>query len=309
MSLRLYIFIVGWIFLLRPVSAQSRYYSLADDRSAPVIESWNLTDPDTIGQSVITLHYEMRYVVDTLSHSVHQNRVIVQTDGNVVKYYVMRRHLQDRIMTQVEKLLDGTAAVPGVGGQYVKTAEEEEMDRIAGVDDILNSEIWFCRDKGILIERMHDYDRQNFAIEYEEPIPKFEWIIGSQQREIFGYQCFSAHAWFRGRSWTAWFCPEIPVDTGPWKFNGLPGVILAVTDSSSHYDWECVAVKGQEPIIYYRVPKKRIGKEQYAQYMKNIHTSPLSVLGHGGDVVFYSRASKKWLDDTWEVPYNPIELE
>lgn len=166
------------------------------------------------------------------------------------------------------KLLDGTAAVPGVGGQYVKTAEEEEMDRIAGVDDILNSEIWFCRDKGILIERMHDYDRQNFAIEYEEPIPKFEWIVGSQQREICGYQCFSAHAWFRGRSWTAWFCPEIPVDTGPWKFNGLPGVILAVTDSSSHYDWECVAVKGQEPIIYYRVPKKRIGKEQYAQYVK-----------------------------------------
>lgn len=309
MVLRFYIFIVGGFLLSHPISAQSRFYSLSDDRSAPIIESWELTNPDTIGQSVLTLHYEMRYVVDTSRHSMHRNRVVVQTDGNVAKYYVMRRHLQDRIMTQVKKLLHGTAPVPGVGGQYVKTEEEEEMDRIAGTDDILNSEIWFCRDKGILIERMHDYDQENFALEYEESIPEFKWVVETQQREICGFLCFAAKTQFRGRSWTAWFCPGIPAAAGPWKFTGLPGTILAITDSQAHYDWECVAVKGAEPIIYYDVPKKRLSKEQFVRYVKNIHANPLAVLGHGGEVVFYSRASKKWLDETWVVPYNPIERE
>lgn len=309
MRLCFYLFIVSEFLMSHLISAQSQFYSLSDDRSAPVIKSWDLTSPDTVGQSVVTLHYEMRYIVDTSSHFIHINRVIVQTDSNVTKYYGMRRHLQDRISTQVTKLLRGTAAVPGAGGKYVKTEEEEEMDKVAGKDDILNCELWIYRDKGGLTERLHDYDKQNFAVEYDEVIPKFEWTVGTRQREICGYVCYSATTIFRGRSWTAWFCPDIPIATGPWKFNGLPGVILAVTDSRSHYDWECVAIKGQEPIIYYTVPKKQLRKEQYVQYVKNIHANPLTMLGHDGDVVFYSRASGKWLDENWEVPYNPIELE
>lgn len=30
---------------------------------------------------------------------------------------------------------------------------------------------------------------------------------------------------FRGLTYTAWFALDIPINEGPWKFHGLPGLI------------------------------------------------------------------------------------
>ncbi|MDE5969330.1 MAG: GLPGLI family protein [Muribaculaceae bacterium] len=51
---------------------------------------------------------------------------------------------------------------------------------------------------------------------------KPEWEIADETRDILGYQCFKATTDYRGRQWTAWFTPKIPMQDGPWKFCGLP---------------------------------------------------------------------------------------
>ena len=40
---------------------------------------------------------------------------------------------------------------------------------------------------------------------------------------------------FRGRRWTAWFAPDISISDGPWKFSGLPGLIMEAYDTENHY--------------------------------------------------------------------------
>lgn len=56
----------------------------------------------------------------------------------------------------------------------------------------------------------------------------FNWSIKKDKKEIGKYICQKATTKHRGRDYTAWFTSEIPVDIGPWKFHGLPGLIVEV---------------------------------------------------------------------------------
>ncbi|MCS6795936.1 MAG: GLPGLI family protein [Raineya sp.] len=65
----------------------------------------------------------------------------------------------------------------------------------------------------------------------KEKLPDFAWQITQEKKKIEGYECFKAISKpFRGRTYIAWFCPEIPISDGPWKLWGLPGLILEAQD-------------------------------------------------------------------------------
>lgn len=64
----------------------------------------------------------------------------------------------------------------------------------------------------------------------------WNWELHPDTKEISGFQTQKATITFRGRNYTAWFTPEIPVKFGPWKFQGLPGLILEVYDDSERVD-------------------------------------------------------------------------
>lgn len=70
---------------------------------------------------------------------------------------------------------------------------------------------------------------------YEEDMPKIDWTLRDSTKELLGITCFQAVCSFRGRDYTAWYTPEIPSMSGPWKFSGLPGLILEVYDSRNEY--------------------------------------------------------------------------
>lgn len=70
---------------------------------------------------------------------------------------------------------------------------------------------------------------------YQESVEPWEWVIGDSVKEVLGYECFEATTDFHGRHWTAWFTPEIPLLNGPWKFDGLPGLILEAESEGGEY--------------------------------------------------------------------------
>ncbi len=78
---------------------------------------------------------------------------------------------------------------------------------------------------------------------YEEDWEKPEWEITDESKEIMGYECFKATTDYRGRRWTAWFTPEIPIQDGPWKLCGLPGLILEAGDSHDEYHFLANGIK------------------------------------------------------------------
>lgn len=65
----------------------------------------------------------------------------------------------------------------------------------------------------------------------EGPMPAIDWKISSDTATFGGLHCQKATGHFRGRDYIVWFCPDLPVHTGPWKLNGLPGVIVDAHDT------------------------------------------------------------------------------
>ncbi len=56
---------------------------------------------------------------------------------------------------------------------------------------------------------------------------------GRPAAATFGLHLPKATCHFKGRDYTAWFCPDLPVHVGPWKLNGLPGVIVDARDAKN----------------------------------------------------------------------------
>lgn len=84
--------------------------------------------------------------------------------------------------------------------------------------------------------------REKFRI--IEPLEQPQWdIIADSTKQILDYHCQMARCSFKGRTWTAWFTTDIPLDNGPWKLCGLPGLILRAYDSKQQYIFDCVGMK------------------------------------------------------------------
>ncbi len=73
----------------------------------------------------------------------------------------------------------------------------------------------------------------------KENMPKFNWKIENQKKKINGYECQKASVFHKGRTYEAWFTTQIPISDGPWKFHGLPGLILEVRDSEKKIEIYC----------------------------------------------------------------------
>ena len=77
-----------------------------------------------------------------------------------------------------------------------------------------------------------------------------KWKILDEEKKINNYLCKKAQITFRGRTYTAWYTEKIPISSGPWKFNGLPGLILSISDKEGVYKWEVKSInypyKGKE---------------------------------------------------------------
>jgi GLPGLI family protein len=67
----------------------------------------------------------------------------------------------------------------------------------------------------------------------EGPMPVIEWKTTGDTATFGGLHCQKATGHFKGRDYIAWFCPDLPVHTGPWKLNGLPGVIVDARDAKN----------------------------------------------------------------------------
>lgn len=82
-----------------------------------------------------------------------------------------------------------------------------------------------------------------YKFKYNEPVEPQVWNRNNEStKNILGYECFKATCNWRGRTWNVWFSPEIPLDNGPWKLSGLPGLILQAEDAIGQHAFKATGI-------------------------------------------------------------------
>ena len=143
--------------------------------------------------------------------------------------------------------------------------------------------------------------------EYREKPLVSEWRFSDSCTTILGYECRLASATVRGRSWQAWFAPEMPLPGNLWIFRGLPGVVLrAKTDM---FEFECTFIRRERiPILQPHAKRMKTTREKWRKFERYYHEMPYRAFNADGSHVFFDGPYK--LDENnWTIPYNPIELE
>lgn len=77
---------------------------------------------------------------------------------------------------------------------------------------------------------------------------QMNWKISPEKEKIGEYSTQKATTEFAGRKWTAWFAEELPFQDGPYKFRGLPGLIVKLEDESKTHLMEFKGTKKFEDL-------------------------------------------------------------
>ncbi|SMP30341.1 GLPGLI family protein [Chryseobacterium profundimaris] len=118
-----------------------------------------------------------------------------------------------------------------------------------------------------------------FAVQTNDDM---SWKILPETTTYQGYNLQKAITEFGGRSWTAWFCKEIPINEGPYKFRGLPGLIFLLSDSNEDIIYKLVKNKklnynyNTDNFLENHYDKKpiKISLKKYNAYLVDIYENP-----------------------------------
>ncbi|MFT4205345.1 MAG: GLPGLI family protein [Chitinophagaceae bacterium] len=208
----------------------------------------------TLDTANYVCHYNYVWIDDTTHPELkHGDKLVIKIGSKITETYSYNTyHLDSGVYADVQKGMSD-AAILGMLPKYGKQG--------LGFHVLQN----YPNNKMTYTNRFI-----NKSFVSVDSMPDFHWnIIEGIDTSIIGYNVQKAVGQYAGRKYFAWFAPDIPVSSGPWKFNGLPGLILKVQDEHRWFWFGINSLENAngEPI-----------KEYYFQKVDFINTSRKEML-------------------------------
>ena len=142
-----------------------------------------------------------------------------------------------------------------------------------------------------------------------EDVPDFKWKISDEHKQVMDYNCIKATCSFRGRDYEAWFTADIPISYGPWKFCGLPGLILEINDTKGEYFFVCKAIQKTDDkhITFWNREYKDCTRKEMRKYQNMLHRKPSEFTALYGRTIYTNKGPIK--NEDWGYERNVIEKE
>ena len=180
--------------------------------------------------------YEYKFVSDSTNKADIKTELMnLDTTPKGSKFYSYTSYKSDSLMrVDLEKQLKATGSI------NIKTDQRKGFVRYTVAKNYQNGNVDFRNRIGMDAFKVTE-DR------------KIAWKILPNKQKIGNWETQKATTEFGGRKWTAWFCNDIPIQDGPYKFSGLPGIIVKLEDQTQSHVFNLVGIKNLgtlEPEIY-----------------------------------------------------------
>lgn len=128
-------------------------------------------------------------------------------------------------------------------------------------------------DQSLLFKSRISRDEYSYA-----ETPKFAWKILPETVKIGDYNTQKAEMNYGGRTWNAWFTTDIPVQDGPYKFSGLPGLIVKIEDSKDNYSFDLMESKKIDQLASFdtRGNTVKLSKENFVKQSNAYRKDPVT---------------------------------
>lgn len=163
----------------------------------------------------------------------------------------------------------------------------------------------------ILAEKVFQYE-----LKYKQDLKQIDWEIQPENKEILGFSVQKATGNFAGRNYIAWFAPELPFSDGPYKFSGLPGLILEISDLKNHYHYSLTAFQElANPVdkLLNLDNYKTVTQQELDQVRDDYNRDPIGTMQKAGIKFGWSEEdetkTRKELSEKYKRQNNPIELQ
>lgn len=228
--------------------------------------------------AVLEVQYLKTTVTDTLVNRSYSDPMTLRIGKTSAMFYPTKRMWADSLLQTNYALYDKLHREMNPAGQ-------SDYKPVGGIErEFLFRNI---NDGETMVYRKITGDACSYVEQTGHPV----WELTSETKEILGYTCQLAKCDFRGRIWHAWFSSDIPVNEGPWKLFGLPGLVLEANDEKNHYTYKAVGLytRNLQPVgirLYIKnKPYKLKSRQEYLQkmskeYIKGNFSSSMSAL-HG----------------------------
>lgn len=181
------------------------------------------------------------------------------------KFYNAKTEFKDSLKSTpqgraVEKQLFNDAVK-----RYSETRDESAMNAV-----VYQTFLYIFRSKSD--NRMTVYDKAG-SLEYgvyTEPLGEIQWEITDSAKTVLGYECVMATANYHGRDWTVWFAPDIPLQEGPWKICGLPGLILEASESTGQHSFVATGLEASNQAIVPIYPYQQYDKMSRIEMLRQL---------------------------------------
>lgn len=125
---------------------------------------------------------------------------------------------------------------------------------------------------------------------YEEDRP-VSWKISPETTKIGDYKVQKAETDFGGRKWIAWFTTDLPYQDGPYKFNGLPGLIVKAEDTQGDYSFDLMKNYKIDdfPTTNQFGNTIKVKRGDFAKQQKKYREDPVSFINQSGGSIRIGR--------------------